>query len=255
MAILLVTNDDGVDAAGLAALAGALDALGDVWVVAPDRPRSACGHGLTLDRTLRVQPVRDRWVAVDGTPADCVNAGVRQVLPERPALVVAGINHGRNLAEDVVYSGTVAGAREAALLGLPAIAVSLDGEDGFVAAAAVAAAVAARTLVEGLPQGVFLNVNVPAGPPRGVRVTTLGSRRYGAVAATTRTPDERTTYRQGGGPVEWLGGEESDVAAVAGGYVSVTPLGLDQTAHRAVGVLAPWGAALGGRLPSRPGAR
>src|SRR2546422_606167 len=129
MAVLLVTNDDGVHAAGLAALASALADLGEVHVLAPEREQSACGHALTLHRPLRVQPLRERWHAVNGTPSDCVNIGILGFLPERPALIVSGINHGSNLGDDVTYSGTVSAAMEGTLLGVPSIAVSL-GDDG-----------------------------------------------------------------------------------------------------------------------------
>src|SRR5258705_6006568 len=124
MPSLLVTNDDGVHAAGLAALVQALEDLGDVYVVAPEREQSACGHALTLHRPLRVEPVRERWFAVNGTPSDCVNLAVLGFLPERPVLVVSGINHGTNLGDDVTYSGTVSAAMEGTLLGVPSMAVS-----------------------------------------------------------------------------------------------------------------------------------
>src|SRR2546423_11979408 len=152
MPILLVTNDDGVHAAGLAALATALDDLGDVYVVAPEREQSACGHALTLHRPLRVEPVRERWFAVNGTPSDCVNLAVLGFMPERPVLVVSGINHGGNLGDDVTYSGTVSAAMEATLLGVPAIAVSLLDGGELAHAATVARTVAMRALVEGVPR-------------------------------------------------------------------------------------------------------
>src|SRR5437773_8939922 len=168
MALLLVTNDDGVHAAGLAALASALADLGEVHVLAPEREQSACGHALTLHRPLRVQPLRERWHAVNGTPSDCVNIGILGFLPERPALVVAGVNHGSNLGDDVTYSGTVSAAMEGTLLGVPSLAVSLvDGGD-FDGAAAIARLLAMRALVTALPPKTLLNVNVPAGVPRGI---------------------------------------------------------------------------------------
>src|SRR5207249_705737 len=178
MALLLVTNDDGVHAAGLAALASALADLGEVHVLAPEREQSACGHALTLHRPLGVQPLRERWHAVNGTPSDCVNIGILGFLPERPALIVSGINHGSNLGDDVTYSGTVSAAMEGTLLGVPSIAVSLVDDGDLAMAGRVAALVAARVLVEGLPAKAFLNVNVPAAPPRGLRMTQLGHRVY-----------------------------------------------------------------------------
>src|SRR2546428_3317523 len=171
-AVILVTNDDGVHAPGLAALASALDELGDVYVVAPDRGQSAVGNGLTLRRPLRVTTVGERRFSVNGTPSDCVNLGVLGFLPERPALIASGINHGSNLGDDVTYSGTVSAAMEGTLLGVPSIAVSLmDGHDDLAAAARVARLVAMRTLVEGLPPKTLLNVNVPAREPQGLRFT------------------------------------------------------------------------------------
>src|SRR2546422_8268892 len=165
-AVILVTNDDGVHAAGLQALAAALDELGEVYVVAPDREQSAVGHALTLHRPLRVTQVSERRFAVNGTPSDCVNLAVLGLLPERPVLVAAGINHGSNLGDDVTYSGTVSAAMEGTLLGVPSMAVSQsDPETGTLdGAQAVAKLVASRVLVEGLPGKTLLNINVPAGP-------------------------------------------------------------------------------------------
>src|SRR5213595_1754647 len=150
MPALLLTNDDGVHASGLGALAQALAELGEVYVLAPEREQSACGHALTLHRPLRVDRLGERRFAVSGTPSDCVNLGVLGFMPERPALVAAGINHGGNLGDDVTYSGTVSAAMEATLLGVPAIAVSLlDGGD-LKDATAAARLVAMRVLVSGL---------------------------------------------------------------------------------------------------------
>src|SRR2546426_428282 len=138
MSVLLLTNDDGVHAAGLAALASALEDLGEVYVIAPEREQSACGHALTLHRPLRVDRIRERWFAANGTPSDCVNLGVLGFLPAAPVLVVSGINHGSNLADDVTYSGTVSGAMEGTLLGVPSVAISLADGDDFGEAARVA---------------------------------------------------------------------------------------------------------------------
>src|SRR5881296_2096311 len=173
MALLLVTNDDGIHAAGLAALAAALDDLGEVHVLAPEREQSACGHALTLHRPLRVQRFSERRHSVNGTPSDCVNLGVLGFLPERPVLVVSGVNHGSNLGDDVTYSGTVSAAMEGTLLGVPSIAVSLAAGGDLAVAAEVARLIALRVLVTGLPPKTLLNVNVPAAP-RGIRLTRLG---------------------------------------------------------------------------------
>src|SRR5229473_3571449 len=191
MAVLLVTNDDGVHAAGLAALAQALDDLGDVYVVAPEREQSACGHALTLHRPLRVEPVRERWFSVNGTPSDCVNLGVLGFLAERPVLVVAGVNHGSNLGDDVTYSGTVSAAMEGTLLGVPSLAVSLvEGREAAdYVPAAEAAARLTRLLLRDRGRGVsLLNINVPGGPLRGVRITRLGRRVYSEKVVEERDP-------------------------------------------------------------------
>src|SRR5262249_27149432 len=174
MALILVTNDDGVHAPGLAAPGAGLAGLGEVWVVAPEREQSACGHALTLHRPVRVHQVGERRFAVNGTPSDCVNLGVLGFLPERPVLIASGVNHGANLGDDVTYSGTVSAAMEATLLGVPAIAISLLDGGELAHAAAVARVVAMRVLVEGLPRKTLLNVNVPSQAPRGLRVTRLG---------------------------------------------------------------------------------
>ena len=166
---ILVTNDDGVASVGIRALAEALSSLGEVTVVAPHAESSAVGHALTLARPLRVEQVRPLVFAVDGTPTDCVNIAVARILPRLPDLVVSGINNGLNIGDDVTYSGTVAGAMEAALLGLPGIAVSLQRAAeafDFSQAARAASMIATVVLDRGLPGRTFLNVNVPAGPAR-----------------------------------------------------------------------------------------
>jgi 5'-nucleotidase len=248
MPILLVTNDDGVHAAGLAALARALDDLGEVWVLAPEREQSACGHALTLHRPLRVEPVRERWFAVNGTPSDCVNLGVLGFLPERPVLVASGINHGTNLGDDVTYSGTVSAAMEGLLLGVPSIAVSLVSGGDFDEAGRAARLVAARVLVEGLSPKTLLNVNVPAVAARGIRVTRLGHRVYSGKVVEQTDPRGRTHYWIGGGEPAWDLLEGSDMEAVNEGLVSVTPVHLDLTSHRALAEMRDWSGALSSQL-------
>jgi 5'-nucleotidase len=248
MAVLLVTNDDGVHAQGLAALASALDDLGDVYVVAPEREQSACGHALTLHRPLRVDRVHDRWFAVNGTPSDCVNLAILGFLPEPPVLIASGVNHGSNLGDDVTYSGTVSAAMEGTLLGVPSFAVSLlDGGD-LQEAARVARLVAARVLVEGLPRKTLLNVNVPPQAPRGIRVTRLGHRVYTEKIVEQRDPRGRTHYWIGAGDPRWEALEGTDMAAVHDGFVSVTPLHLDLTHHGALAHMTEWSGALTAQL-------
>ncbi|MBI1958873.1 MAG: 5'/3'-nucleotidase SurE [Candidatus Rokubacteria bacterium] len=251
--VILVTNDDGIHAAGLQALAAALEDLGEVYVVAPDREQSAVGHALTLHRPLRVDQLAERRFAVNGTPSDCVNLGVLGLLPEAPVLVASGINHGANLGDDVTYSGTVSAAMEGTLLGVASMAVSRVDPDGsgFDRAAEVARAVAARLLVEGLPAQTLLNVNVPPGTLAGVRMTRLGRRVYSAKAVREVDPRGRPYYWIGAGPPTWEEDEESDIAAVHNGWASVTPLHLDLTHHGALRGLASWEGGLNALLKKR----
>jgi 5'-nucleotidase len=258
MAVLLVTNDDGVHAAGLAALAEALEPLGDVWVLAPEREQSACGHALTLHRPLRPHQVGERRFSVNGTPSDCVNLGVLGFLPERPALVASGINHGSNLGDDVTYSGTVSAAMEGTLLGVPSLAVSLMDGGEVATAARVARLIAMRVLVEGLPAKTLLNVNVPAGAPRGLRFSRLGHRVYSEKIVEQVDPRGRTHYWLGAGPPEWEALDDTDMGAVHEGFVAITPLHLDLTNHRALAMMGDWSSALDGqwrRESTRPAAR
>jgi len=248
MPVLLVTNDDGVHAAGLAALAAALEELGDIYVVAPAHEQSACGHALTLHRPLRVDRLGDRRFAVNGTPSDCVNLGVLGFLPERPVLVASGINHGSNLGDDVTYSGTVSAAMEGTLLGVPSVAVSLAPGGDFAEAGRIARLIAMRVLVEGLPDKTLLNVNVPVERPRGIEFTRLGHRVYDGKIVEQTDPRGRTHYWIGGGPPQWSALEGTDMAAVHAGLVAVTPVHLDLTHHRALAQLAGWRSALNAQL-------
>ncbi len=253
MAVLLLTNDDGVHASGLAALATALDELGDVYVLAPEREQSACGHALTLHRPLRVERLSERRFAVNGTPSDCVNLGVLGFLPEKPVLVVSGVNHGSNLGDDVTYSGTVSAAMEGTLLGVPSIAVSLVDGGEFDRAADLGRVIATRVLVSGLPRKTLLNVNVPPQPARGIRLTRLGHRVYSDKIVEQTDPRGRTHYWIGAGEPEWEELHGTDMGAIHDGYVSITPLHLDLTNHRALEQLADFPDALNARF--RPAAR
>jgi 5'-nucleotidase len=237
MTRILVTNDDGVRSAGIRALAEGLAALGHVTVLAPTREASAIGHALTLHHPLRLEHLADSTYAVDGTPTDCVNIAVAAVLKGLPDLVVSGINKGLNVGDDVTYSGTVSGALEGALLGVPAIAVSLQqGPDewDFGHAAAAARDVAAVVLAQGLPARTFLNVNVPRGNPRGVRLTVQGKRNHATTVTERRDPRGRPYYWIGEGQDDWIPNGDSDYEAIRAGYVSVTPLQSDLTAHAAL---------------------
>ena len=254
--LVLVTNDDGINAPGLAALAEALAPLGDVYVVAPEREQSTVGHALTLHRPLRVDRLAERRFAVNGTPSDCVNLAVLGLLPAEPMLVVSGINHGSNLGDDVTYSGTVSAAMEGTLLGIPSIAVSLVGPEqgGFGEAGKIARLIAMRTVVEGLPPKTLLNVNVPGGRPKGIRFTRLGHRVYKEKMVEEKDPRGKTYYWIGAGPPLWDDREATDIIAVQDGYAAVTPLHLDLTHYAALRRLGDWEAALNAQLrPRRKG--
>jgi 5'-nucleotidase len=232
--VILVSNDDGHQAAGIRALAASMEPLGEVWVVAPEAEQSASSHAISIHRPLRIREVSPRWFAVDGTPTDCSYVGINHVLRDRrPTLMVSGINHGANLADDVTYSGTVAAAMEASLLGIPAIAFSLvtRADLEFTAAARFATSLAAAALARPLPPHMLLNVNIPAGSElRGYAVTRLGKHSYGFDVIEKVDPRGRKYY--------WIGGNEyqhedvpgSDCNAVLReGLASVTPLQMDLT--------------------------
>lgn len=240
--LILVTNDDGIRARGIALLAEALDPLGEVWVYAPESQQSAVGHGVSLHRPLRVTEVKERWRMVDGTPTDCVMLAVRRLLPRRPDLVVSGINDGANLGDDVTYSGTVAGAYEGMLLGICAFAIS---DVSYTpkhpeTAAQYAAKLAPHLLEHGLPPHTVLNVNVPDVPYdalRGVAVTRMGLRHYEDEIIERRDPRGRRYY--------WIGGSEpshvldsgTDFEAIGKGQISITPLQRDVTHYGALEAL------------------
>ncbi len=244
---ILCTNDDGYLAGGLATLAEAAAVLGDVHVVAPDREQSATSHSLTMHFPLRAHRVRDGVHNVSGTPTDCVALAVGALLEERPDVVLSGINHGANMGEDVLYSGTVAGAMEATILGIRAVAVSYAGRDAERIGDFL------PLLRELLPQLVerddfpgetLLNVNLPPIDPaavRGVRVTRLARRVYTDSITRARDPNGREYFWIGGGGVEWSAPEGTDFHAVDAGYVSVTPLHLDLTNHALLQDLGSWG--------------
>ena len=239
MPSILVTNDDGVRSDGLHELARALAPLGSVTIVAPHLEASAIGHALTLRRPLRVQQLDERVFEVDGTPTDCVNVAITQIMRAAPALVVSGINKGYNLGDDVTYSGTVAGALEGALLGIPSVAVSLAraAEYDFKPAAVAAAQVAERVLAHGLPSRTFVNVNVPAGKPKGFRVTVQAKRNHVTVVDARIDPRGQAYYWIEEGQNDWEPHDRSDYQAVKDGYVSVTPLQPDMTDYQALAQL------------------
>jgi 5'-nucleotidase len=235
---ILVTNDDGYFSPGIQALAAALSALGQVTVVAPKSEMSAVGHALTLRRPLRLEVIADGVFAVDGTPTDCVNIAVSEVLQSPPDLVVSGINKGCNIGDDVTYSGTVAGALEGALLGFPAMAVSLQFTRGeaqeFEPAARIAVEVATELLARPLPARSFLNVNVPLGEIRGIRATSQARRNHITKIDRRTDPRGQAYFWIEEAQDDWQPHDRSDYQAVRDGYVSITPLHPDLTDHAAL---------------------
>jgi 5'-nucleotidase len=245
--LILVTNDDGVHALGIRALAESLKEAGEVWIVAPDRESSASAQSLTLKHPLRAEAVASRVFAVDGTPADCVNLGIVKLLPRRPSVVVSGINRGANVGEDVFYSGTVGAAREGTFFGVPAIAVSLAARADldYAPAARFAARLATLVIQRGLPERTLLNVNVPPGEPRGAAVTVQGRRSHEGTILEGLDPRHRTYYWIEEGRDDWVSDEMSDIFAVRAGLVSVSPLQTDTTHHEVLDVLKAWGSPFG----------
>lgn len=241
--LILVTNDDGIHAPGLKALAAELGKVGRVVVVAPDRDNSAASHSLTMTRPLRVRELERGWHSVDGTPTDCVILAEGKILAEKPGLVVSGINPGPNLCDDVSYSGTVSAAIEGTMLGIPSFAVSLACEEpcDYELAAQFSARLAGMVLAQGLPPDTLLNVNVPPGPSSeigGIKFTRQGRRRYEGSIKETSDPWGRRHFWIGGGTPLWDEGEDTDAQAVLSGYISITPLHLDRTNYGAKDYLA-----------------
>lgn len=239
---ILVTNDDGIQAPGIAILAEALDAVGDVWVYAPDRQQSAVGHGVSLHRPLRVTPFKERWYMVDGTPTDCVMLAVRDLLGMRPDLVVSGINPGANLGDDVTYSGTVAGAYEGMLLGVASFAISDVSYTPIhmETAGQVAVKMAQYVLTNGMPADITFSVNVPDVPYeelQGVAFTRMGRRHYQDEIVHRLDPRGGSYYWIGGGEPAHIKEAGTDFEAIENKRVSITPLHRDMTNHAALGIL------------------
>jgi 5'-nucleotidase len=245
---ILLSNDDGVLAAGLDALRRSLEEVGEVYVVAPEREQSGASRSLTLDRPLRVRRMSERVYSVDGTPTDCVLLAVRGIpdmVQVQPDLIVSGINHGPNLGDDVTYSGTVAAAAEGSLMGITSLAISLSSWEPkhFATAGWVARTLVDQLIARPVPAGTLLNVNVPDRPRaslRGTRVTRLGRRVYPDVIVVQRDPRGKQCYWIGGEQPTWLPGEGTDFEAVESGFVSVTPLHLDLTDHGMLEQVRAW---------------
>jgi 5'-nucleotidase len=232
---ILTSNDDGINSEGLHALADSLRALGEILVVAPDREQSAASHALSLHHPLRIEGISENIYSVDGTPTDCINVAVNGLFKEnKPNIIVSGINKGENLGDDITYSGTVSAAIEGTLLGIPSIAVSLASKKDFFfdTASYYAQLVTKYVILNSLPVGTLLNVNVPNLPEdniKGIRVTKQGKRVYGEPIVEKIDPRGRKYYWIGGNELRFLSIEDSDLVAVSQGYVSVTPIKLDLT--------------------------
>jgi 5'-nucleotidase len=247
---LLITNDDGILAHGIECLCEAAEPLGEITVVAPDREQSATSHSLTLHHPLRPVKRGERRWQVDGTPTDCVMLALDALMPQRPDFVLSGINHGQNMGEDVLYSGTVAAAMEGLALGVPSIAISFAGGDLRADVSQLREQVKVLTPIlkhlttlTNVPAETLFNVNLPpiaAGLVKGTRLTRLGRRVFSQSVAPMKDPWGRQIYWIGGGSITWTGDEDSDFRAIQDGYVSITPLHLDLTHHVALQGAKSW---------------
>ena len=243
---ILCTNDDGFLALGIQVLASAARNFGEVTIVAPDREQSATSHSLTLHHPLRARRSTDGALVVDGTPTDCVILAVSELLEGRPDICLSGVNHGANMGEDVLYSGTVAAAMEATVIGIPAIAISYAGDSFEDLEAWEPILVKLLRGIIGqdkLPEDTLFNVNLPVVDPgdvQGIRVTSLGKRRYSDSLTRALDPSGNEYYWIGGGEISWTGDVDSDFRAVHEGYVSVTPLHLDLTNYRLLEEIRGW---------------
>ena len=241
---ILLTNDDGYHADGIVALEESLSEIGDVYVVAPEAEMSGASHSLTLSRPLRIRKRGERHWTVDGTPTDCVTLALNQILPpeERPHICCSGINHGANLGDDATYSGTVAGALESTILGVPGLAFSLAAyrDHDFSESAKVAAEITRKTLAEGLPVWTLLNINVPKGIPKGIRITKQGFKSARPVISEHLDPRGKPYYWIGEVREGFRAEGGTDFEAIDEGYVSVTPMRSDLTSHSGLEKLKGW---------------
>jgi len=241
---ILITNDDGYHSDGIIALENALSDLGDVYVVAPASEMSGASHSLTLSRPLRIRRIDARHWTVDGTPTDCVTLALNQILPpeERPHICASGINHGPNLGDDATYSGTVAGALEATILGVPGLAFSLVASrtHDFTESIRIAKQITQKAIVEGIPENTLLNINIPKGVPKGFRITKQGFKDSRPIISEHIDPRGKLYY--------WIGEQRNgfhaeggtDFEAIDEGFVSVTPMRSDLTNHQAIDLLKKW---------------
>ena len=243
---ILISNDDGILARGLAVLGEVCATLGQVTVVAPDREQSGTSHSLTLHRPVRATRRPDGAFQVDGTPTDCVLLAIGALMRDKPDFVISGINHGQNMGEDVFYSGTVAAAMEGLVAGIPSIAVSYAGSDLDTLGThkeGLGELLQRIVAVKDFPKETLLNINLPAisgNDVKGVKVTHLGSRVFSEEIALMKDPWGKEIYWIGGGRITWTGGADSDFRATSDGYISVTPLHMDMTNYSLIEVVRKW---------------
>lgn len=247
---ILCTNDDGYLATGLNVLAAAARKLGEVSIVAPDREQSATSNSLTIHHPLRARRARDGALVVDGTPTDCVILAVGELLEHRPDIVLSGVNHGTNMGEDVLYSGTVAAAMEATVLGIPAVAISYAGsqyEELPLWEGVLTRLLRGFLAPRPFPEHTLFSVNLPPIDPsevQGVRVTSLGKRRYSDSLTRALDPSGKEYFWIGGGVTAWTGARDSDFRAIEEGFISVTPLHLDLTNYHLLEEIRGWNLSL-----------
>lgn len=232
--LILLTNDDGFFSEGIEALHHQLMDLGEIYIVAPDRERSATSLSLTLYRPLRAKKIRKNVYAVDGTPADCVYVALKKLLPRIPSLLLSGLNLGPNVGQqDISYSGTVAAAIQGAFLGITSAAISVlpdnQGQYSFHFSARIAYEIARILLQEKLPGGVSLNVNIPSPPVKGIKMVKLGQKRYNPEIIEKKDPRQNTYFWIGKGNPKPIGDKDSDVKAIRQGFITMTPLHTDST--------------------------
>lgn len=237
--LILLTNDDGFFAEGIESLSRHLKGLGEIHIIAPDRERSATSLALTLHHPLRIKKIKARVFAVDGTPADCVYLATQKLLPQKPFLLISGINRGPNLGQqDISYSGTVAGAIQGAYLQIPSLAVSLlpdkNHQYHFDFAAKIISSLVRKLMENKTPQRMILNINIPPPPFRGIKIVKLGQKRYNPEIIEKQDPRKRTYYWIGTGNPKAMGDKNSDVMVIKEGYITVTPLHKDLTDHSAL---------------------
>lgn len=241
---ILITNDDGIHSEGIEALEAAMTEIGEVYVVAPASEMSGASHSLTLERPLRIRQIDSRHWTVDGTPTDCVTLALNRILGggERPDICVSGINHGANLGDDATYSGTVAGAMEATILGVPGLAFSLAAtrSHDFTESARIAIDVTRKALSDGIPDWTLLNINIPKGVPKGIRVTKQGFKEARPVISELIDPRGKPYYWIGEVREGFRAEGGTDFEAVDEGYVSVTPMRSDLTNHAALEGMKNW---------------